>query len=225
MEAHLPTLKDMRLHQDIVNILGNRFPDVLVTAVFTHMQKNDEDLYNHQYLRDSLSVANRLIDHDGNFTEHDKTLAFAIVLLMETGHPLTRDYPYDAAPGMGWYYLRMHARSLFNRDELRFITQSLRPLKPQTLRPSWSTRIQLVVHNTKRLTDIVCQNYNKVYREFVSSHNKLVQSTELDDLFLSYYGHNGSLWDAISDSAKGVFASEISLFKREIISAIGESPT
>ena len=221
MEANLVTLKDIKLYEDIKGILANRLPDDFVASVFNHMQRNNEDLFNHQYLRDSLWTAQRLIAHD-NFTEHEQTLIYAVVMLLESGHPLTRDYPYEASPGVGWLYLRTYTADLFSRDELHFITSSCKPLKPQTLRPSWSTRIQLVIHNTKRLTDIVCQNYNKVYREFVSSRNKLVPSTEMDKLFLEYYGHGGNIWGSISDSAKAVFSLEISLFKREIHTAIGE---
>lgn len=216
------TLKDITLRREIEEILSPHFREGFIDTVFKHMKGNDEDDYDHKYLRDSLKVAEALIHNEATqFTEHDKSVVYAIVALFETGHPLTSLYPYDASPGVAWMFLRLYAHSSFSKEELRFITQSCKPLNPQSLRPSSRTRLQLVVHNTKRLTDVVSQNYQKIYDEFLERHYRGTSLAEVQKLFMDYYGPTGNLWETISDSAKGVFASEISLFKRKVKSVIG----
>jgi len=216
------TLRDMTLCREIHEILSPYFREGFINVVIQHMRSNDEDDYDHKYLRDSLKVAEALINNEATqFSEHDKSLVYAIVALFETGHPLTSLYPYDASPGVAWMFLRLHAHQVFSKEEQRFITQSCKPLNPQSLRPSFRTRLQLVVHNTKRLTDVVNQNYQKVYDEFLERHYRGTSLEEVQNLFMDYYGPTGNLWETISDSAKGVFASEISLFKRKIKSVLG----
>jgi len=222
MEAQTKTLRDIKLHQDITLVLEPYLPENFINAVFNHMKNNEEDLYDHTYLRDSLFVAQRLINAEKAISEHDKRLVYAIIALMETGHPLTRDYPYEASPGVGWMYLRLYANTVFNREEERFITQSCRPLKPQTLKPSVRLRVQLIVHNTQRLTDVVNQRYEKLYKTFVEDHNRLASPEDIKRLFLEHYGRGGNLWRTVSDSAMAVFATDIDLFKREVGSAIGD---
>lgn len=221
MDAQTKTFREIKLHQDITLVLEPYFPQPFINVVFNHMKNNTEDEYNHVYLRDSLFVAQRLMKQETTFTEHDKALVYAIVALLETGHPLTKDYPYDASPGVAWMFLRLYAHEVFNREELRFITQSCRPLKPQTLKPTGWVRLQLVVHNTQRLTDVVNLRYEKLYRTFLDDHDKLTPSEALDDLFLAHYGPSGNLWAAVSESAKQLFAAEIALFKRDLKLAIG----
>lgn len=214
------TLKDIQLQKDVELVLGPYFPDGFINAVIRHMKKNDEDRYDLEYLRNSLRVAERLIKEE-ELTEHDKRLVYAIVALFETGHPLTSLFPYDASPGVAWMFLRLYANDSFSKDELRFITRSCKPLNPQSLRPSIQTRLQLVVHNTKRLTDIVNQEYQKIYEEFALHHLHGITLSKFDELFMSHYGPAGNIWETISYSAKDIFASEISLFKRKIKTVIG----
>lgn len=216
------TLKDIKLRQDITVILSPYFSDGFINAVHHHMKNNDQDGYDHEYLRNSLKVAEAIMRNQGEeLSEQDQRLVYAIVALFESGHPLTSLYAYDASPGVAWMFLRLYAYNLFTHDELRFITQSCKPLNPQSLRPSARTRLQLVVHNTKRLTDVVNQNYEKIYDEFLEHHYKGITLIEVQKLFMAHYGPTGNLWETISDSAKGIFASEISLFKRKIKTVIG----
>ncbi|MNM18519.1 hypothetical protein D3C81_288120 [compost metagenome] len=222
MNANTETLKDIKLLDSINEILGGRFPERFVHAVYNHMKANTEDAYDHQYLRDSLHVANFLMRRTAEFDEHERNMAYAVIMLIEIGHPITSHYPYEASPGTAWYFLRMYANGMFNKEEERFITQSCKPLKPTTVRLNSYTKIQSVVYNTQKVTDIVSQNYQKIYNTFVDSHNKLMGRKELNDLFWSTYGPQGNIWEAISDSAKGIFASEIALFKREVGSVIEE---
>lgn len=220
MDANTETLKDIKLLEGIKDILGDRFPEAFVHKVFNHMKGNQEDRYDHQYLKDSLLVASKLMRRTGDFSEHERTLVFAVVLLMESGHPSTAQYPYEAAPGTAWYFLRMYANGLFNKDEERFITQSCKPIKPATIRLNTFTPLQVVIYQTHKLTDIVSQNYRKLYEQFVADHNKLLKGKQLNDLFWQIYGPQGNIWEAISDTAKGIFASEIALFKKEVGSVI-----
>lgn len=207
----------MKLRQDITLVLGPYFPDGFINAVHHHMKCNDQDSYDHEYLRNSLKVAEAIMSNErGDLSEHDQRLVYAIVALFESGHPLTSLYAYDASPGVAWMFLRLYAYNLFTHEELRFITQSCKPLSPQSLRPSARTRLQLVVHNTKRLTDIVHQNYAKIYKEFTRHHGDGTTTEQLNKLFMDYYGPTGNIWGTISDSAKDIFASEIFLFKRKI---------
>lgn len=222
MDAQTDTLKDIKLHQDITYILEPFFPEAFINVLYNHMKSNQEDLYTHVYLRDSLFVAQRLIKADERFTHHEQALIYAIVALLESGRPLTKDYPYDASPGVAWMFLRLYARECFNRDELRFITQSCKPLKPQTLKPNQWVRLQLVVHNTQRLTDVVNQRFSKLFEQFRYDHDRLIKPDQLVAGFLAHYGPKGNLWGAISESAKQLFAVEIASFKRDVTSTIGD---
>lgn len=223
MDARTESLKDIKVLDGIKRELGERFPEPFVHAVFNHLKANREDAYDHSYLLDSLSVANTLMRRQSEFTEDERRLVLAIVMLVESGHPVTSLYPYDVAPGVAWYFLRTYANGLFNREEEHFISQNCRPVRPLALRLNPNTRVQLVVGNTKKLTDIVNQNYKKIYDEFVLNHNRLAQGEKLKELFWDTYGPKGNIWEAISDSAKGIFASEIALFKREVGSIIEDS--
>ena len=222
MEAETHTLKDLKIHREITNVIGPYLPNGFINAIFNHMKNNKEDLYDHVYLKDSLTVADKLIHKSGDFTHTDKKLSFAIVALLESGRPLTRLYPYEASPGVAWMLLRLHAPTSFDKDELKFITQSCKPVYPKTLRPCVYTKIRLVVHNTQKLTDVVFQRYKKLYHEFIENNNRIDPNQEMDELFIDYYGPSGNLWGAVSYSALILFSSEISLFKREINKVLGD---
>jgi len=220
MTIEMVTLKDTELLESVKAIVKGRLPTLFVEAVFTHMKNNKEDEYDHKYLKDSLFVANLLMRRAAEFDEHERKVVFALVMLLEIGHPITSVYPYDAAPGVAWYFLRTYADGVFSTDDERFITQNCRPQRTSSLRLNTFIKMQLVASNTKKLTDIVGQNYEKVYNEFVRNHNRLATGKKLDELFWSIYGPTGNLWGGISDAAKGIFASEISLFKKNLNSTL-----
>lgn len=68
MEAETHTLKDLKIHREITNVIGPYLPNSFINAIFNHMKNNKEDLYDHVYLKDSLTVADKLIHQSGDFT-------------------------------------------------------------------------------------------------------------------------------------------------------------
>lgn len=216
MEADAKTLGEIKLLSDIKLILGGRIPTDLVHKVFNHLKHNHQDGYDHYYLLDSLNVAKRLIDHQDNLTEHDVLLIYTIILLLETGRPITKRHPYEVSPGVGWMFLRYYADGIFTPEDERFISQSCRPIKADTIRMSSYTFVELVIHTTKRLTDVVNQKYQKLYDEFAVLTGLSPCSKKLNKAFLEEYGPKGNLWDGFTTSTKDIFALEISNFKKKV---------
>lgn len=214
------TLKDMRVYQDIHSVLSEHFPDRFVQAVYDHMRDNEEDSFNHEYLRDSLFTMRRLIDNTDDLEPDDLKLLYCIITLIESGHPYTREKPYELSPGISWVFLRLYAPDVFSREDLTFISKSCKPLMPHSLRPSHRVKLQLLVHNTKHLTNVVHFKYQRLYDNFTGGANRRNPNDNLHELFLEYYGPNGNVWPAISDSAKRIFSTEVSKFKREVEAAV-----
>lgn len=220
MVSRPDTLRDMKVFKDIHGVLSNYFPERFISIVFDHMRGNEEDSYDHEYLRDSLLVMQRLIGNSGGLEPTDVKLLYGIVTLMESGRPYTRDKPYELSPGISWVFLRLYAPEVFDREDLAFISKSCKPLMPQTLRPSHRVQLQLLVHNTKQLTNVVNFKYQKLYDNFTGGKTRRNPDDNMHELFLEYYGPNGNVWPAISESAKLVFHTEISKFKREVQAAV-----
>lgn len=220
MVSRPDTLRDMKVYQDIHTVLSDYFPKRFVSIICDHMRGNEEDSYDHEYLRDSLFVMQRLIGNSGGLELADIKLLYGIVALMESGRPYTRDKPYELSPGISWVFLRLHAPEVFDREDLAFISKSCKPLMPQTLRPSHRVQLQLLVHNTKQLTNVVNFKYQKLYDNFTGGKTRRNPDDNMHELFLEYYGPNGNVWSAISESAKLVFNAEISKFKREVQAAV-----
>jgi len=220
MVSRPDTLRDMKVFKDIHGVLSDYFPERFISIVFDHMRGNEEDSYDHEYLRDSLFVMQRLIGNSGGLELGDVKLLYGIVTLMEAGRPYTRDKPYELSPGISWVFLRLYAPEAFDREDLAFISKSCKPLMPQTLRPSHRVQLQLLVHNTKQLTNVVNFKYQKLYDNFTGGKIRRNPDDNMHELFLEYYGPNGNVWPAISGSAKLVFNAEISKFKREMPAAV-----
>lgn len=220
MVSRPDTLRDMKVYQDIHTVLSDYFPERFVSIICDHMRGNEEDSYDHEYLRDSLFVMQRLIGNSGGLELADIKLLYGIVALMESGRPYTRDKPYELSPGISWVFLRLYAPEVFDREDLAFISKSCKPLMPQTLRPSHRVQLQLLVHNTKQLTNVVNFKYQKLYDNFTGGKTRRNPDDNMHELFLEYYGPNGNVWPAISESAKLVFNAEISKFKREVQAAV-----
>lgn len=214
------TLKDMRVCKDIHSVLSAYFPDRFVSAIYEHMRDNEEDSYDHEYLRDSLLVMRRLIDNTNDLEPDDHKLLYCIIALIESGRPFTREKPYELSPGVSWVFLRLYAPGIFSRDDLAFISKSCKPLMPGTLRPSHRVKLQLMVHNTKQLTNVVHFKYDRLYDNFTGGRTRRNPDDNMHELFLEYYGPNGNVWPAISDSAKRIFSTEVSKFKREVEAAV-----
>lgn len=214
------TLKDMKVYQDIRSVLSDHFPDRFISAIYDHMRDNEEDTFDHEYLRDSLFVMRRLISFTDDLEPDDPKLLYCVMALMESGRPYTRDKPYELSPGVSWVFLRLYAPEVFNRDDLAFISKSCKPIMPQTLRPSHRVKLQLLVHNTKQLTNVVNFKYQRLYDSFTGGTTRRNPNDNMHELFLEYYGPNGNIWPAISDSAKRIFSIEVSKFKREVEAAI-----
>ena len=220
MKPRPRTLKDIKVYQDIHSVLSRFVPDRFIAVLYEHMRDNKEDGFNHVYLRNSLMVVRKLIANTRGLNLNDLKLLYCTVALIESGRPLSKDKPYELSPGVSWLLLELHAKGRFSKDELSFISKNAKPLKPQTLRPSHHVVLQLLIHNTKQLTDVVNYQYQKLYDIFMEG--RATQKTDKDphQQFLDYYGAQGALWEAISDSAKLVYQSEISKFKRELESAV-----
>lgn len=220
MKPRPRTLKDIKVYQDISVVLNRFVPERFISILYDHMRANQEDAFNHVYLRNSLFVMRKLISNTRGLSLSDLKLLYCTVALIEAGRPLTKDKPYELSPGVSWLFLDLYAKGRFTKDELSFISKNAKPLKPQTLRPSHQVVLQLLIHNTKQLTDVVTYQYQKLYDIFMEG--RATQKTDKDphQQFLDYYGAQGALWEAISDSAKLVYQSEISKFKRELESAV-----
>jgi len=214
------TLKDMKVYQDICSVLSEYFPERFVSAVYEHMRDNEEDTFNHEYLKDSLFVMRRLIDQTDDLSTEDLKLLYGITALIESGHPYTREKPYELSPGISWVFLRLYAPDVFSRDDLTFISKSCKPLMPHSLRPSHRVKLQLLVHNTKHLTNVVNFKYERLFDNFTGGSSRRDPNDNLPQLFLEYYGPNGNVWPAISDSAKRIFSTEVAKFKREVEAAV-----
>lgn len=220
MASRPDTLKDMKVYQDIRSVLSPYFPERFISIICDHMRNNEEDSFDHEYLRDSLLVMRRLIAFTDDLEPDDIKLLYAIMTLMESGRPYTRDKPYELSPGVSWVFLRLYAPEVFSRDDLAFISKSCKPLMPQTLRPNHHVKLQLLVHNTKQLTNVVNFKYQRLYDNFTGGKSRRNPDDNMHELFLEYYGPNGNVWPAISDSAKGIFSTEVSKFKREVTAAV-----
>lgn len=214
------TLKDMRVFKDIHGVLSAYFPDRFISAIYEHMRENEEDSFNHEYLRDSLLVMQRLIESTDDLEPDDPKLLYCIITMMESGRPYTKDKPYELSPGISWVFLRLYAPEVFGRDDLAFISKSCKPLMPGSLRPSHRVKLQLLVHNTKYLTNVVNFKYERLYDNFTGGKTRRNPDDNMFELFLEYYGPNGNVWPAISDSAKRIFSAEVSKFKREVEAAV-----
>lgn len=206
--------------KDVHGVLSTYFPDRFISAVYDHMRDNDEDSFNHEYLRDSLFVMRRLIECTDDLEPDDPKLLYGIMALMEAGHPYTRDKPYELSPGISWVFLRLYAPEVFSREDLAFISKTCKPLMPQSLRPSHRVKLQLMVHNTKHLTNVVHFKYQRLYDNFTGGKTRRNPDDNMHELFLEYYGPNGNVWSAISDSAKRIFSTEVGKFKREVEAAV-----
>lgn len=220
MASRPDTLKDMKVYQDIRTVLSDYFPERFITVICDHMRNNEEDSFDHEYLRDSLFVLRRLIENTEDLEPDDPKLLYGIMTLMEAGRPYTREKPYELSPGISWVFLRLYAPEVFSREDLAFISKSCKPLMPGSLRPSHRVKLQLLVHNTKHLTNVVHFKYQRLYDNFTGGRTRRNPDDNMDELFLEYYGPNGNVWPAISDSAKRIFSTEVGKFKREVEAAI-----
>lgn len=220
MVSRPDTLKDMKVYQDIRNVLSDYFPDRFISNIYDHMRGNEEDTFDHEYLRDSLFVMRRLIENTHDLEPSDIKLLYCVITMMESGRPYTRDKPYELSPGISWVFLRLYAPEVFSRDDLAFISKSCKPIMPQTLRPSHRVQLQLLIHNTKQLTNVVNFKYERLYDNFTGGKTRRNPEDNMHELFLEYYGPNGNVWPAISDSAKRIFSAEVSKFKREVKAAV-----
>lgn len=220
MASRPDTLKDMKVYKDIHGILSDYFPERFIATICDHMRGNEEDSFDHEYLRDSLFVLKRLITATGDLGPDDVKVLYGIMTLIESGRPYTKDKPYELSPGVSWVFLRLYAPEVFDREDLTFISKSCKPLMPQTLRPSHRVQLQLLIHNTKQLTNVVNFKYERLYDNFTGGRSRRNPSDNMHELFLEYYGPNGNVWPAISDSAKRIFSAEVSKFKREVEVAI-----
>ncbi len=214
------TLKDIKVYQDIHSVLSRFFPDRFIIAVYEHMRNNKEDRFDHVYLRDSLFVVRKLIANTRGLDLNDLKLAYGVISLIEAGRPFSKEKAYELSPGVSWTFLRLYASNVFGREELDFISKACKPLRPQSLRPSHTVTIQLLIHNTKHLTDVVNFRYQKLYEQFMEGRDPSTGEKDLHTRFLEYYGKDGLLWPSISDSAKMVYHGEISKFKRELETAV-----
>lgn len=221
MDAIINTLRDIRTHKDILDILHGHLPLSFINAVFNHMQSNQEDNYDHIYLKNYLKVVDRIIKA-GTFEVHDKRLCYALACLMEAGRPLTKDYPYEVVMGVAWGLLRGYASELFDADDIYFISKSCKPVTPVSLRPSVNTRIILVCYEASHLAQVVGQNHRLLYLNFISKESPYATSAELDKKFLERYGEDGTLWDLVSDETLELFESEISVFKNDLTKVVSD---
>jgi len=219
--THRPeTLKDLKVYQDIRSVLSDYFPERFISIIYNHMRDNDQDGFDHVYLRDSLFVMRRLIENTDDLEDGDPKLLYCIIALIEAGRPYTSEKPYELSPGISWVFLRLYAPDVFNREELTFISKSCKPLMPHSLRPSHRVKLQLMVHNTKRLTHIVNLKYKELYIDFMGGTHRPKENNNMHELFLEYYGPKGNIWATISDSAKRIFSTEVAKFKREVEAAV-----
>jgi len=214
------TLKDIKVYQDIHNILSAYFPERFIAVVYDHMRENPYNSFDHEYLRNSLKVLDRLIDQTSGLEKTDCKLLYAIMSLTETGRPFTTEKPYELSPGISWLFLKIYAPEMFSHDELCFISRSCKPLMPQSLRPSPQVRLQLLVHNTRLLTNVVNFKYQELYDIFRGGVQQKERADKDLQEFLDYYGPQGNLWPAISGSAKRTFSYEVAKFKREVTTAV-----
>jgi hypothetical protein len=215
--------KDFNAFSELLAITGPYLPMNFIIAIFQHLRECKQGDYDHIFLINAIRLTRRLsIKQD--LTQDELAIAYAIIFLMETGHAYSDDFPYEVSPGLTYSFLKQHALGFFNPVDERFISRSCRPVYPHSMKLSDRTRITILVHNVRTLTDVVYPNPAKLVTVFVKANKdpSAVDNDEpinieewvgaLAEKFTARYGYKGTIWNAVSSGAKEVYREEIHKF-------------
>lgn len=215
--------KDFDAFSELLSIVGPYLPMNFIIAVFQQLRQAQQSDYDHHFLVNAIRLA-RHLSAQQELTMDELAITYAIILLMETGHEYSDDFPYEVSPGLAYPLLKDHAPGFFNRADTRFISRSCRPAYPHSIRPSERTRVQILVHNVRNLTDVVYPNPAKLVTIFVKANKDPSAADKEEGLeieawvdslaakFTERYGYKGTIWNTVSQSAKEVYGEEIHRF-------------
>ena len=214
--------RDFETFSELLSMTGPYLPMNFIIAIFQHLRENQGE-YDHVFLLNAIRIARQLAPRQ-ELTAYELSLTYAILFLMETGHAYSDDLPYEVSPGLAYPFLKQHAPDFFSPVDTRFISRCCRPVYPHSMRLSDRTRIQILVHNVRNLTDIVYPNPAKLVTVFVKA-NKDPSAADNDEpidieewvdnlagKFTEHYGYAGNVWKAISQGAKEVYREELHRF-------------
>lgn len=215
--------RDFDTFSELLSIVGPYLPLDFIIAAFQHLRSTPVNDFDHVFLLNAIRITRQLSSKQ-DLTQHELAITYAIVLLMETGHTYSNDFPYEVSPGLTYPFLKINAPGFFNAVDTRFISRSCRPVYPHSLKLSDRTRITILVHNVRSLVDVVYPNPAKLVTVFVRA-NKDPSAADNDDpldlekwvdglagKFTARYGYKGSIWNAVSQGAKEVYQEEIHKF-------------
>lgn len=215
--------RDYDTFSELLSITGPYLPMNFIIAVFQHLRQCQRGDYDHVFLLNAIRIT-RQLSAKQDLSMDELAITYAIIFLMETGHAYSDDFPYEVSPGLTYPLLKEHAPEFFNRVDVRFISRSCRPVYPHSLKLSDRTRITILVHNVRSLTDVVYPNPAKLVTVFVKA-NKDPSAADNDEpikieewveslaaKFTERYGYKGTIWNAVSQGAKEVYREEIHRF-------------
>lgn len=215
--------RDYDAFSELLSMVGPYLPLGFIIAVFQHLRERQPGDYDQFFLLNAIRLT-RQLSAKQDLSQHELAISYAIIFLMENGHSYSDEYPYEVSAGMAHVFLETYAPGFFNSVDRQFISRNCRPVYPRSIKISDRTRIQILVHNVRNLTDVVYSNPAKLVTAFVKlnkagmipDNDEPVGITQwVDDLadsFTARYGYNGSIWDVVSLAAKEVYAEEIHRF-------------
>lgn len=215
--------RDYDTFSELLSITGPYLPMNFIIAVFQHLRTVQTGDYDHVFLLNAIRITRQLSSRQ-ELTQEELAMTYAIVFLMEIGHAYSEEFPYEVSPGLTYPFLKQHAPGFFNSVDERFISRSCRPVYPHSLKLSDRTRITILVHNVRTLTDVVYPNPAKLVTVFVKANKDPSAADNEDPInieewvnslavkFTDRYGYKGSIWNAVSNGAKEVYREEIHKF-------------
>lgn len=217
-------LKELRAFSDLLAHTGQHLPLDFITGMFDFHKKNSKDGEGHYQLVKAIKTVSKLID-PAIISDQDIALTYAIIFLSNTGEVFSDEVPYEVSAGLTFVLLRKFIPGFFTGADARFISVNCRPIYPQSLKLSLRVKIQLLIHSTRVLTDIVHGGVEKIVRDYVQSDKESLRyldnegpaigewSESLAVKFEKRYGTNGSIWDTLPRSVMEVYYENIQIIK------------
>lgn len=214
--------RDFDTFSELLSLTGPYLPMNFIIAIFQHLREGSGD-YDHVFLVNAIRTARQLSARQ-ELTRDELAITYAIIFLMETGHAYSDHLPYEVSSGLSYQFLKRHALDFFDPIDVRFISRTCRPVYPHSMKLSDRTRVQILVHNVRVLTDVVYPNPAKLVTVFVRANKDSSTSDNeepigleewVDSLaakFTERYGYTGSIWKAVSQGAKEVYQEELHRF-------------